>query len=258
MSAWSARQYSMFEDERTRPVRDLLALLPAGGVGTATDLGCGPGNSTSVLAGRYPGAAVIGIDQAPDMIAAATRRLPNARFVLGAIEDWAAADGPMQDVVLSNAALQWVPDHAALLPRLLGRVAPGGHLAVQIPDNLVEPVQVAMRTVAEAGAWASRLASAEAARTVIGSADWHYGLLRPFASSVEIWRTTYLHRLAGIDGVVEWFKGTGLLPFLSPLDQVEQADFLARYGAEIARALHTHRDGTVLLPMPRLFLVARR
>ena len=258
MSDWSARQYGIFGDERTRPVRDLLALLPEGGIAAAVDLGCGPGNSTELLAGRYPDASITGVDSAPDMIEAAVRRLPDVRFEHGTIEAWAAADGPAPDVVLSNAALQWVPDHATLLPRLLGRVAPGGHLAVQVPDNLAEPVQVAMRTVAAAGPWSSRLAAADASRTPIGTADWHYARLAPYASSVEIWRTTYLHRLAGIPAVVEWFKGTGLLPFLSPLDEAERAAFLTRYQDEIASTLHTHEDGTALLPMPRLFIVARR
>ncbi len=258
MTTWSASQYLTFADERTRPVRDLLAALPPGGVETATDLGCGPGNSTAALLARYPGAAVTGVDSAPDMIDAARRGLPTARFVLGAIEDWSREPGSPQDLVLSNAALQWVPGHASLLPRLLGRVAPGGHLAVQIPDNLAEPAQLLMRTVAAAGPWAARLEGAEAARTPIADADWHHALLRPHAASVEIWRTTYHHRLAGIDGVVEWFKGTGLLPFLGPLDEAERRDFLARYRDALARTLRTHEDGTVLLAMPRLFLVARR
>ncbi len=255
---WSARRYEIFRDERTRPVHDLLAVVPDRGVRTAVDLGCGPGNSTEVLVGRFGDASVVGIDSAPDMIATASRRCPGARFTLGTIEAWAAAPGPAADLVLSNAALQWVPDHASLLPRLADRVVPGGHLALQIPDNLDEPAQVAMRTVAEAGPWASRLRDAETARTPIGTADWHYGLLRPLSSSVEIWRTTYLHRLAGVAGVVEWFSGTGLLPFLSPLDARERAEFLARYRDAIVPSLPVHADDTVLLAMPRLFIVARR
>jgi trans-aconitate 2-methyltransferase len=133
--SWSAAQYTKFEAERNRPIHDLLAQLPNADVARAADLGCGPGNSTELLQRRFPEAAVTGIDSSPDMIAAARARLPGIRFALGDIAGWDGAGGPF-DVVLANAALQWVPDHAALLPALLSRLGPGGSLAVQIPDNL--------------------------------------------------------------------------------------------------------------------------
>ena len=132
--SWSASQYVAFADERTRPVPDLLAAVPTTQVQTAVDLGCGPGNSTEVLAARFPGAVVTGLDSSADMIAAARKRMPHGRFVLGGIDDW--AEPAPCDVILANAVLQWLPDHAALLPRLLGKLAPGGSLAVQMPDNL--------------------------------------------------------------------------------------------------------------------------
>lgn len=263
--SWSAERYSAFEDERTRPVRDLLSALPVRDARAAVDLGCGPGNSTEALAARLPGAAVMGLDASPDMLAAARRRLPHLRFEPGTIEAWAAPGtartddpGPF-DVILANAALHWLPDHAALLPRLLGKLAPGGALAVQMPDNLDEPAHRLMREVAQSGPWAGKLAAAAAARTPLGDPAWYYGLLRPHCAAVDVWRTTYHHPLAGgADAVVAWFESSGLSPFLAPLDAHEREGFLARYRDAVARAYPALPDGTVLLPFPRLFFIAVR
>ena len=255
--SWSAQQYVAFEDERTRPVRDLLSAIPGDRVKSAVDLGCGPGNSTEVLAARFPGAAVMGLDSSTDMIAAARKRLPDFRFDVATIEAW-DAPGPF-DVILANAVLHWVADHAGLLPRLVDRLTPGGSLAVQMPDNLNEPALRLMRAVAEAGPWAGKLAAAPGERTTVESPGWYYELLRARCSRVDVWRTTYHHPLAGgADGIVEWFKGSGLRPFLAPLDAGERSVFLDRYRTAVAQAYPAVADGTVLLAFPRLFIVATR
>jgi trans-aconitate 2-methyltransferase len=255
--SWSATQYLEFEDERTRPVRDLLAAIPLAVANSVIDLGCGPGNSTELLAARFPGAAVSGLDSSRDMIAAARARLPDVSFTLERIDEW-AHPGPV-DVILSNAALHWVADHATLLPSLAGRLAVGGCLAVQMPDNLEEPAHRLMREIAGDAAWADKLAPALATRTPMASADWYYGLLRAHCSRVDVWRTTYYHPLAGgAAAVVEWFKGSGLRPFLDRLSAAEQAEYVGRYQTEVALAYPPMPDGAVLMPFPRLFLVAVR
>jgi trans-aconitate 2-methyltransferase len=256
--SWSANQYVIFEDERTRPVRDLLsALPPAMEARSAIDLGCGPGNSTELLAARFPHAAVRGIDSSPDMIATARRRLPQVQFAISGIEEWNDV-GPF-DVILANAVLHWIPDHSTLLPALVARLASGGGLAVQMPDNLDAPTHRLMREVAADGPWAPLLAEAAATRTSLGSAHWYYELLRPLCSRVDVWRTTYHHPLSGgAAAIVEWFKGSGLVPFLEPLDASLRAAYLERYTAAVARAYPTLSDGSVLLPFPRLFMVAIR
>jgi trans-aconitate 2-methyltransferase len=197
------------------------------------------------------------MDSSPEMIAAARRRLPQGHFTVADIADWT---GPERfDVILANAALQWVPDHARLLPALLDRLAPGGSLAVQVPDNLDEPAHRLMREVAAAGPWAGKLANAALARNSRHAADWYYRTLRDAGAQADVWRTIYHHPLAGGPAaVVEWFKGTGLRPFLNPLDEGERAEYLARYEAALAGAYPTMADGTVLLPFPRLFFVATR
>lgn len=259
---WSARQYLAFEEERTRPVRDLLAAVPEGPARTAVDIGCGPGNSTEALAARFPQAEVRGFDSSPDMIDAARRRLPTLRFDLLDLESFIDAggcgpSGPI-DVLLANAVLQWVPDHARLFPALVRKLVPGGSLAVQVPDNLGERAQVLMREIAADGPWRGKLAAAERARVPIEQAAWYHRLLRAHCVRVDVWRTTYYHPLAGARQIVEWFKGTGLRPFLDPLDPQERNEYLERYTERIAEAYPAANGGEVLLPFPRLFIVATR
>ena len=263
MVAWSARQYVAFEDERTRPVRDLLAAVPAIEPRVAVDIGCGPGNSTELLAARFPEAVVSGLDSSPDMIAAARERLPSLEFAVADLEAWVRDPATPQeappDVILANAVLQWTPDHAHLFPALRAKLAPGGALAVQMPDNLDEPAHRLMREVAADGPWAAKLSEASAQRASLGGAGWYYELLHSAGCRVEVWRTTYHHALAGGAGaIVEWFKGSGLRPFLEPLDEAEREAYLARYQAAVARLYPPLADGSVLLPFPRLFMIGIR
>jgi trans-aconitate 2-methyltransferase len=254
--SWSASQYTKFEDERTRPVRDLVTAIPTVEVSRAIDLGCGPGNSTEALIARYPGASVSGIDSAQDMVRAARERLPNVAIEQAEIATW-KPDGPY-DLILANAVLQWVPAHETLLPRLVDALSSGGSLAVQMPDNLAEPSHVLMRRVASDGPWSEKLSGAHGERSRVESPEWYYALLRPLCSRVDVWRTTYHHPLPGIDAVVEWFKGSGLRPFLSPLTDDERNEYLERYRAALTAAYPLQPDGSVLLPFPRLFFVATR
>ena len=254
---WSAQQYTKYEDERTRPVRDLVAAIPTLEPATVIDLGCGPGNSTEVLAARYPAAQLVGMDSSPDMCAEARKRLPHARIDHAPIEAW--SDGGPWGVIHANAVLHWVDDHPRLLPRLVSYLAPGGTLAIQMPDNLDEPAHVLMRELAAEPPWAAQLASAAATRTAIATPAQFFNLLRPHCARVEVWHTTYQHHLAGgIDAIVEWFKGSGLRPFLAPLESPAQTEYLSRYRRRLVDAYPLLSDGGVLLPFPRLFIVATR
>ena len=253
---WSAAQYVKFEHERTRPVHDLVARIPNPEIVGAADIGCGPGNSTEVLRERYPEARIVGLDSSPDMIDAARKRLPDIAFEVADIRHWRPKE-PL-DVILANAVLQWIPDHETLFPALMAKLRPGGALATQMPDNLDEPSHRLMGEVASSGPWAAKLRDATGARTERHLADWYFRLLRSHAPRVDVWRTTYFHPLAGAHAVVEWLKGTGLRPFLDPLEESEREAFLARYEAAVAKAYPAEADGTVLLPFPRLFVVAVR
>src|SRR5438105_4226944 len=153
---WSARQYLKFEDDRTRPSRDLLAQVPLTAPRRVVDLGCGPGNSTELLIERYPDAEVAGLDSSPDMLRQARERLPRGIFVQADLATWSPE--PRTDLLFANAVFQWVPDHPAVLRRLLAALPAGGVLAVQMPDNTEEPALALMREVAKSPRWAERLA----------------------------------------------------------------------------------------------------
>jgi trans-aconitate 2-methyltransferase len=191
------------------------------------------------------------------MIAAARERLPAVQFEMDDVAKW-RNPGPF-DVIFANASLQWVPDHASLLPALLAKLARGGSLAVQMPDNFDEPAHRLMREVAAAGPWADKLAGASDARAPRQRAEWYFRVLRGASADVDVWKTTYYHLLAGgAAAIVEWFKGTGLRPFVDPLDGNGREEFLARYQKAVAAAYPALPDGSVLLPFPRLFFVAVR
>ena len=261
---WSAQQYLAFEDERTRPVRDLLAALPAIEAHTAVDIGCGPGNSTEVLAARFPKATVSGFDSSPDMIAAARKRLPGLRFEVLELAELDRACGlclvtawRLDRRRTGECGAAMGAGSRRIIPGARGQACPGGCLAVQVPDNLDEPAQRLMREIANEGPWRTKLAGAERARVPVESAEWYYRLLRARCSRVDVWRTTYYHPLAGANAIVEWFKGTGLRPFLDPLGPLERAAYLARYTERLA-SLYPSQSGGVLLPFPRLFMVAQR
>ena len=253
MSDWSSALYLRFEEERSRPARDLLAQVPLSAARSVVDLGCGPGNSTALLAARFPGAGITGVDTSPDMLAAARKRLPGLTFVAGDAATFVPAAPP--DLIFANALFQWVPDHLGVLVRLLATLAPGGVLAVHMPDNLDEPSHRLMRETAADGPWAARFAG-PVAREKIHSPGEYYDALRPAAARVDIWHTLYNHPLAGPDAIIEWLKSTGLRPYLAKLDPAEAEAWLAAYRQRLAEAYPTRADGSVLLRFPRLFMVA--
>jgi trans-aconitate 2-methyltransferase len=254
--AWSASQYVKFEDERTRPSRDLLAQVPLQSPQRIVDLGCGPGNSTELLVERFPDAEVAGIDSSADMLRQARERLPQCTFLENDLATWMPEPGT--DLLSGNAVFHWVPDHPRVLVRLLTSLSAGGVLAVQMPDNTNEPALMLMEKVAESGPWAATLAQANAARNDLPSPEAYYDLLRPLCRRIDIWHTHYNHIIADHAGVVEWFKGSGLRPFLAPLDAAMCAAFTAKYTDEIRLAYPARSDGRVMLKFPRLFIVAVR
>lgn len=256
MPSWNADQYLRFAAERTRPCRDLVATITLDAPQRIMDLGCGPGNSTAVLAQRWQQAELLGLDNSEAMIATAKKDAPGRNFVVGDIGSW-SPDSPF-DLVFSNAALQWVENHAALVPRLLSFVAPGGAMAAQVPCNMHAPAHEMMRELARRPEFQAFLGDG-VREWFVHEPAFYYDILAPHAAHVDIWTTEYLHILPNATAIVEWYKGTGLRPFLDRLpDDPTRMRFLDLYEEAMTRAYPARADGKVILPFQRLFVIAYR
>lgn len=253
MTSWDPAQYLKFGDLRLRPALDLLAQVPHAAPARVVDLGCGAGNVTRILAGRWPGAAVTGIDSSEAMLAKAREIAPAITWQKADLNRW--RPDPRADVLYSNAALQWLGGHETLFPHLLSGLAPGGVLAVQMPDMHENPFRRLQGEVAAKGPWAVKLGDIDPARPILTAAQY-YDLLRPRVARLDIWTTIYQQVLEGPEPVVEWAKGTSLRPFLDPLDAAERAAFVAEYARAVAPHFPAQPDGKTLFPFRRLFIVA--
>ena len=252
---WDAALYFKFGAERAQPALDLLARIDFA-PRRIVDLGCGPGASTRMLRERFPQAEILAVANSEPMLAEARRSLPDMRFEQTDIAEWRPRRRP--DLIFANSSLQWLPAHESLFPRLMSYLAEGGALAVQMADNLHEPSHSLMRMIAADGPWTDRLAPIAKTRTVIGTHVDYYNWLKPLSDRLDIWETTYVHPLSGVDAVVDWFRSGALRPFLDPLDPREQEQFLQRYQRDLADAYDAAPDGSLLFLYPRLFIYARK
>jgi trans-aconitate 2-methyltransferase len=254
---WDPGEYRRFGDERSRPFFDLLGRVGAEAPEVVVDLGCGPGTLTAALARRWPQAEVRGIDSSAEMIEAA-QALPPAgprlSFALGDVRYW--KPGGCVDVIVSNAVLQWVPDHLDVVARWAGFLPAGGWLAFQIPGNDEQPADRAIRELARSDRWRPLLADVQLNRQAEDPAQY-LDLLARAGFEADAWETTYLHVLPGADPVVGWYQGTGLRPVLAALPPGQAADFLADYRARTREAYPAAPYGTVF-PFRRVFTVAVR
>ena len=257
MPKWNPGQYLRFAEERTRPCRDLASNVRVAGPKRIIDLGCGPGNSTEVVAQQWPEAAITGLDSSASMIEAARKSRPEIHWATGNISDWASATGEKFDIVFSNAALQWVDDHAGIYPRLLARVAPGGAFACQVPGNYDGPPHRLMREIAASNHWRNRLPEGSVREWAVHDLPFYYDVLAPVAARVDMWETEYMHIFGGAEDIVEWYKGAGLRPFLEALEsETDRNEFIAEYLDGLRAIYATRADGHVLFPFRRLFVVA--
>ena len=260
MPTWQPDQYLQFEEERTRPCRDLVAQIRVEDARTVIDLGCGPGNSTAVLAERWPAARITGLDSSAQMLERARQSDARHEWIQAEIADWSNSAHAEYDVVFSNAALHWVTDHAAVYPRLFARVAEGGALAIQVPANLDEPAHRIMRDLAASPQWRDRFPKARVREWFVHDRSFYYDLLAPAgARSIGLWETTYIHVMPGAESIAEWYRATGMRPFLDALaSDADREQFMKDYTEAIRAEYRPRPDGRILFPFRRLFLVANR
>jgi trans-aconitate 2-methyltransferase len=254
---WDATQYLKYSEQRSRPFFDLLARVRHDSMNRAADLGCGPGNLTRTLHERWPTALVVGVDNSPEMLQQASGLLIPSRleFVRADISSWTPKQ-PL-DLIISNAALQWVDDHELLLARLAAMLGPGGTLAVQMPYHFEHPAHRAIEETKVDPRWSETLRGAGLHSRSVLPLAWYVERLHDQGFTVDAWETTYIHVLQGDNPVLEWYKGTALRPLLSRLAPQAKEAFLYELGRRLGVA-YPPRAGLTLLPFPRLFFVATR
>lgn len=249
-TVWDPSLYLAFDDHRSRPFADLLARIEARDPRRVVDLGCGPGHLTQVLAARWPHATVEAVDSSAEMVAAARGRGIDARRA--DVHDWAPA--PDTDVVVTNAVLQWVPDHPDLLPRWIGALPGGAWFALQVPGNFAAPSHALARELLAEQHRDLVLRGADAVPQPATYAE----LLAATGADVDVWESTYLHRLTGTDPVLRWIDATALRPVRDALAPAEFAEYRATLAARLRAAYPARPDGTTWFPFRRIFAVARR
>jgi trans-aconitate 2-methyltransferase len=243
---WDPDLYRRFERERAQPFFDLISRIPDVPVRAAADLGCGPGQLTRHLAAKWPQATIWGVDESKEMLERARGGAPESRlvFVEDDLRQWRA---PLPlDCIVSNAALHWVPDHEALLAFFSEQLAPGGVLAVQIPNNRDE---AAFRLMAE-------LVTDPRPHTV-ETGEWYLEHLSALGLEAEVWEAIYYHQLPDAAAIVEWLEGAALRPVLSKLDSEAAQELLSRLGEGMTKLYPAGKLG-VIFPFRRLFFTARR
>ena len=254
VTTWEPQTYLCYADIRFRAGIDLLARVPKLEYRTIYDLGCGTGHLTHILANTFPNSKVVGVDSSPEMLAEARREFPRAGWEQNDIISWNPAFPA--DLIYTNAALQWVPDHETLLPSLLNKLRAGGVLAMQVPRHFESPSHLGLKELVMQAEWRARLEPL--LLTPVPPPETYWRWLSPHASNLDLWETIYLQVLDGHDPVVNFMRGTALRPFLSVLQQDEAAKFVDAFAERMAAAYPAQPNGQTLFPFRRMFLVAQR
>lgn len=251
---WDSTTYLTFADHRGRPFHDLVGRIATREPRRVVDLGCGPGNLTETLAQRWPSATLDALDSSPEMVKAARARGINAH--MGEVTEWTPE--PDTDVVVTNAVLQWVPNHTALLRRWARELPPGAWLAMQVPGNFAAPSHILTRELAASPTWRQPLADVSLREEDAVSTPAEYAdLLVDEGCEVDAWETTYTQRLSGEDPVLNWIAGTALRPIRAALDDERWAEFVGDLAPKLRAAYPTRSDGTTWFEFRRVFVVAR-
>ncbi|MGN0179649.1 MAG: methyltransferase domain-containing protein [Monoglobaceae bacterium] len=254
MNQWNAEQYEKFIKERTQPAVDLANRIAAEQPREIIDIGCGPGNSTRVLAEKFPKAHIVGADNSREMLEAAKAQNPGIDFMLF---DAAADFGkPIEkfDVVFSNACIQWVPNHPQLIRNMMGILKDGGVLAVQTPMNYREPIHLIIQELVSGTKWRDRFKNPRIFYNL--APEEYFDLLAESSADFSVWETVYCHRMPSHESIMEWYKGTGLRPYLEVLDRLEAQEFENDVLNAVKKAYPVQKNGEIIFRFPRFFFTA--
>ncbi|HKU02805.1 MAG TPA: trans-aconitate 2-methyltransferase [Arthrobacter sp.] len=255
---WDPAKYVQFDDHRNRPFFDLTGRIHADDPARVVDLGCGPGNLTASLAERWPDARVVGLDSSAEMLARAAplaADVPGLSFEEADIATWMPS--AETDVVVSNAALQWVPGHQDLMRRWLDILRPGAWFALQVPGNFNAPSHALMRELAASDRWSGKLGGVLRGGETVGEPEDYLGILLDAGCAADAWETSYQQVLQGPDPVLEWVRGTALRPVMGVLGGEDAVRFESEYAAALREAYPPGPHGTVF-PFRRIFAVGRK
>lgn len=256
MADWNSTQYLKFKKERTQPAMDLAAKIDLTSPCAVIDIGCGPGNSTVVLKNRFPDAEILGVDYSRNMIECATSNNTDISFrQLDVSQDDWQLDKKF-DVAFSNACIQWVPNHRKLLPKIMDILNDGGQMAVQIPMNDNEPIHKIIGQISGSEKWRKMFPNPRIFHTL--TVEEYYDILSDISSDFKIWLTVYCHRMTSHENIIEWYKSTGLKPYLDVLDDDKRAMFLEDVFDEVKKQYAVQKNGEIIFRFPRLFFVATK
>lgn len=255
MADWDSTKYLKFKNERTQPAIDLVNRINIEKPQKILDIGCGPGNSSEVLARRYKNADILGIDSSPAMIEAARVKYPDIRFMqCDANKDLQLLDRNF-DIVFSNACIQWIPDHYTLLKNMMGLLRPGGVMAIQTPMNYNEPIHQIIKEVSTNKKWSSEFENPRIFYNLTQSE--YYDLLSDIASDFSMWQTTYFHKMKSYGDIMEWYRATGLRPYLEVLSEADKLDFEKDIYNRLLNAYPKQKNGEIIFRFPRFFFIAK-
>lgn len=251
---WNSEQYLKFKTERTQPAIDLVSRINTPNPRKILDVGCGPGNSTEVLYNKYPDAYILGVDKSEEMIKTAKLKYPNLDFkICDVSKDLSELDGDF-DIVFSNACIQWVPDHKHLLENMLNLLNNNGVLAVQIPMHYNEPIHKAIDELASSEKWRKYFAGLQVFHTL--SRSEYYDLLSEILEEFIIWETVYYHVMKSHHDILEWYRGSGLRPYLDLLPETERTVFEAELMKVLTQRYPRQKNGDIIFRFPRFFFIA--
>lgn len=254
MADWNSAQYLKFATQRTQPAIDLATRLAGIRPAKVIDIGCGPGNSTAILKEAFPYADILGVDNSENMIATAQKDYPNLQWrVCDASKELTAMAGEF-DLVFSNACLQWIPNHPTLLKNMFALLKKGGTLAVQVPMNFEEPIHKIIGEVSTSAKWANHFHNPRVFYTLTPSA--YFDLLSEYSKEFAMWSTTYYHVMKSHDDILEWYRSTGMRPYLNVLNEQEKSDFEHEVLEQIKQRYPAQKSGSIIFRFPRFFFTA--
>ncbi len=256
MSDWNSEQYLKFKKERTQPSIDLAKRINIENPERIIDIGCGPGNSTAVLKKSYPNAYILGVDFSPNMIEKAQADYPELDFMLfDASKDFDKLDGKF-DIVFSNACIQWIPDHKKLLSDMMSILNPNGIMAVQVPNQAEMPINSIVSRVIESDKWKDKFEQKRKFHNL--NEEEYFDFLFDISSDFSMWKTVYFHRLPSQESIVEWYRSTGLKPYLEVLDDENKAQLEKDILSEVMEYYPIQKNGKVIFRFSRLFFTAKK